>query len=129
MHPLESAMKVKGGNRFTRRELIGLLSFTLRLMSPSEAKTSIKKWIEEGLLVEDRGELVVVVEKLGEAPDIFGEMLDYVSSQLGWSKEETLEEVERLSERYGNLDVKLLLYLLGLDRGLDMSAFRDRLEL
>ncbi|WP_456366313.1 hypothetical protein [Thermococcus sp.] len=129
MHPLESAMKVKGGNRFSRRELIGLLSFTLRLMSPSEAKTSIGKWIEEGLLVEEKGELVVVEEKLGEAQDVFEEMLDYVSSQLGWSKEETLEEAERLSERYGNLDVKLLLYLLGLDRGLDMSAFRDRLEL
>ncbi len=34
-----------------------------------------------------------------------------------------------MRERYGDLDERVLAYLFGMDKGVDMSRFRERLEL
>jgi len=133
MHPLREAIHVKGSPEFTRAELVGILSFRLRLMSASEAKRAITEWIESGLLAEDDSGRVIVVEEALEAEegreDVFEEMLRYVVSSLGWEREEVLEAVEDLAVRYGDINRKLALYLLGVEKGLNMERFRDKLEL
>jgi hypothetical protein len=132
VHPLRKVLRIKGSREFSRSELVGLLSFTLKLMSVREAKAAIEEWIGEGIL-EERGEVLVVNEEaLSESKkkeDLFEEMVDYISSSLGIEREELISELERFAERYGYIDKRLVLYLLGLDKGLDMSRFRDRLEL
>ncbi len=131
MHPLESAVKVKGSTEFTRSELVGLLSFTLRLMSPGEAKKVIEEWISRGILIEE-GDILRVNEGISSEVhregSLFDKMLEYVSSSLGWDKEEVLTALDEFSSRYGSLDRKLVLYLFALEKGIDMSRFRDRLD-
>ncbi|ASJ00619.1 DUF2240 family protein [Thermococcus gorgonarius] len=132
MHPLKKAISVKGSKEFSRNELVGLLAFTLRIMSVKEAKESIDRWIKQGLLEEREGVLLVKDEALDEAiksEDLFEEMIEFVSSSLGLERDELMAELKEFSKRYGNLDRKLVLYLFGLDKGLDMSKFRDRLSL
>ncbi|WP_010478205.1 DUF2240 family protein [Thermococcus zilligii] len=132
MHPLRKAISVKGSREFSRNELVGLLAFTLRIMSVKEAKESVDAWIKQGLIEEREGVLLVKEEALDETTkgeDLFGEMAQFVSSSLGLGRDELMTELEEFSKRYGNLDRKLVLYLFGLDRGLDMSKFRDRLSL
>ncbi|AMQ19538.1 DUF2240 family protein [Thermococcus peptonophilus] len=130
MHPLEEAIKVKGSPEFTRSELVGILSFRLRRMSPTEAKKAIEEWIEEGLLEEREGKFLVVIEKLEEEKDVgslLGEMVSYIARSLGWNELEVLEGVKKMRERYGELDDAILAYLFGMEKGVDMSKFRDRL--
>jgi hypothetical protein len=130
MHPLEEAVKVKGSTDFTRSELVGVLSFKLRKMSPSEAKKAIEEWLEEGLLEEREGKLFVVIEKLKEkeeAGSLLGEMVTYIARSLGWSELEVVEGVKKMRERYGDLDEVILAYLFGMENGVDMSKFRERL--
>lgn len=130
MHPLEEAIKIKGSPEFTRSELVGILSFRLRRMSPTEAKKAIEEWIEEGLLEERDGKLLVVIEKLEEkkeAGSLLGEMVSYIARSLGWSELEVLEGIKKMRERYGDLDEAILAYLFGMEKGVDMSNFRDRL--
>ncbi|EEB73338.1 DUF2240 family protein [Thermococcus sp. AM4] len=132
MHPLESVLKVKGSGELSRSELVGLLTFKLRLMGVGEAKEAISKWIEEGLLIEEGDLLRINIEALARKEgeeDLFREMLSFVASQLGLDESEVLDELEEFSRRYGNLDRRLVLYLFGVEKGLDMSRFRDRLEL
>ena len=132
MHPLESALKVKGSGEFSRSELVGILTFRLRLMSVSEAKESISKWIEEGLLLEEGDVLRVNPEALAQTEgkeDIFQEMLSFLASKLGVEETELMEELEEFSKRYGNLDRRLVLYLFGIEKGVDMSPFQGRLDL
>lgn len=132
MHPLEEVLKVRGSREFSRSELVGLLSFTLKIMTVQEAKAAIERWIEQGIL-EERGDILIANEgalkEAGKKEDLFEEMLEYVSSSLGVEAEEILSELEEFSRRYGSLDKRLVLYLFGLDKGLDMSRFRDRLEI
>lgn len=132
MHPLESAVRVKGSPEFSKSELVGILSFRLRVMSVSDAKRAIEEWVEEGLLEED-GDTLRVKENalvgLGKAEGLFEEMLSHVASSLGFDTEELLDELEDFSKRYGSLDKKLVLYLFGVEKGVDMERFRDRLEL
>lgn len=130
MHPLEEAIEIKGSPEFTRSELVGILSFRLRRMSPTEAKKAIEEWIEEGLLEESEGKLLVVIEKLEEekeAGSLLGEMVSYIARSLGWGELEVLEGVKKMRERYGDLDEAILAYLFGMEKGVDMSKFRDRL--
>nr|WP_209476509.1 DUF2240 family protein [Thermococcus stetteri] len=130
MHPLEEAIKIKSSAEFTRSELVGILSFRLRRMSPTEAKTAIEEWIEEGLLEEREGKLFAVVEKLEEkkeAGSLLGEIVTYIARSLEWSELEVIEGIKRMRERYGDLDEVILAYLFGMERGVDMSKFRDRL--
>jgi len=131
VHPLESVLRVKGSGKFSKSELVGLLTFKLRIMSVGEAKEAISKWVEEGLLIEEgnllRINLEALTQKEGEE-DLFREMLSFVASQLGLDESEVLEELEKFSGRYGNLDRRLVLYLFGVEKGLDMSRFRERLE-
>jgi len=132
VHPLESVLKVKGSGELSRSELVGLLTFKLRLMGVGEAKEAISKWIEEGLLIEEGDLLRINIEALARKEgeeDLFREMLSFVASQLGLDESEVLDELEEFSRRYGNLDRRLVLYLFGVEKGLDMSRFRDRLEL
>ena len=132
MHPLESAVRVKGSEEFSRSELIGILTFRLRLMSVGEAKESIKKWIDEGLLLEEGDVLRVnprAFKKMKQEEDLFEEMLSFIASSLGVDESDIMESLEEFSKRYGNLDRRLLLYLFGLDKGLDMGRFRDRLNI
>ncbi|NPA48199.1 MAG: DUF2240 family protein [Thermococci archaeon] len=132
MHPLREAVHVKGSPEFTRAELVGILSFRLRLMSVGEAKESIQNWIESGLLIEDESGMLRVVQDALEGEegkeDVFEEMLNYVASSLGWEREEVLEAAEELAVRYGNISRKLALYLLGVEKGLDMERFREKLD-
>ncbi len=131
MHPLEEAVKVKGSTEFTRSELIGILSFTLRRMSPGEAKKAIEEWLENGLL-EERGEKLVVVldalEAEASGEKLLGEMVAYIARSLGWSELEVMEGIKALRARYGDLDERILAYLFGLEKGVDMSKFRDRID-
>ncbi|WP_366085433.1 DUF2240 family protein [Thermococcus sp.] len=131
MHPLEEAVRVKGSGEFTRSELVGILSFRLGRMSPSEARRSIEEWIAEGLLEERDGLLVVRMEALEEErknEKLLGEMISHIARALGWTELEVLEGVKALRERYGDLDERILAYLFGLEKGVDMSRFRNRLE-
>jgi hypothetical protein len=132
MHPLEEAVKVKGSTEFTRSELVGILSFRLRRMSPSEAKKAIQEWLEEGLLEEREGRLVVVLERLEsgyERERLLGEMVAYIARSLGWTELEVMEGIKELKERYGDLDERILAYLFGMEKGINMERFRDRLNL
>ena len=131
MHPLESAVKVKGSKEFTWSELVGLLSFTLRLMSPREAKKAIEEWISQGIIIEEGDTLKVnegIFSKVRREGSLFDEMLEYVSSSLGWGEGEVLSALDEFSVRYGSLDRKLVLYLFALEKGIDMSRFKDRLD-
>jgi len=125
-------VKVKGDNIFSSRsEIIGILAFKLGAMSVSEAKELIKEGIEEGIIEESEEGLIVKVNLIEEEEkkrDIFGEIVEYLAKELNLTELEVMEEIKRLEERYGNLDKKLLAYLYGLEKGLDMSKFKEELE-
>lgn len=130
MHPLQRAILATGKKEFTRAELVGVLSFRLRIMSPSEAKRNIEKWVIEGVLEEVEEKLSVVEEVLKkeeESKDLLGEMVEYLSKKLEMTELEVMEEIKKLKRRYGDIDDKLLAYLFGMDRGIDMSPFQDML--
>ncbi|AMM54990.1 DUF2240 family protein [Pyrococcus kukulkanii] len=130
--PLLEAVKLKGDEVFqSKSELIGILTFKLGIMGVSEAKQLISEAIEEGVVEETLEGLIVhtdLIEEEEEKRDVFGEMVEYIAKQLGVTELEVLEEVEKLRERYGNLDKKILAYLYGLEKGVDMSRFKDELE-
>jgi len=131
MHPLEEAVQVKGSTEFTRSELVGILSFRLRRFSVSEAKEVIEEWIREGLLEERDGKLHARIEALKEAEELenlFGEMVVHIARKLGWTELEVMEGIKAMRERYGDLDEKVLAYLFGMSHGVDMSEFRDRID-
>ena len=131
MHPLKEAVQVKGSTEFTRSELVGILSFRLRRFSVSEAKAVIEEWIKEGLLEEREGKLHARIEALEEAEkpeNLLGEMVVHIARQLGWTELEVMEGIRALRERYGDLDERILAYLFGLEKGVDMSKFRDRID-
>ncbi len=132
MHPIKRAVEYKGSKEFTRSELVGILAFSLRLMDVKAAKELIEESLRSGLLEEKDGKLVVNEEMLREeqeSEDLFNEMVSHISKSLGWDREEVLEGIKALRERYGDLDEKVLAYLFGMDKGVDMSKFRERLEL
>jgi len=130
MHPLKEAVQVKGSAEFTRGELVGILSFRLRRFSVSEAKEAIERWLEEGLLEERDGKLYARVDALKEEKpeNLLGEMVVYIARQLGWTELEVMEGIKALRERYGDLDERILAYLFGLEKGVDMSRFKDRID-
>jgi len=132
VHPLKRAVDYKGSVEFTRSELVGILSFSLRIMGVREAKEFVNEAIERGLLIERNGKLVVDEEALeGErsVEDLFEEMVGHIAKSLGWEREDVIEGIDSMRSRYGDLDRKVLAYLFGMDRGVDMSRFRERLEL
>lgn len=131
MHPIKRAIEYKGSSEFTRSELVGILAFSLRLMDVKSAKELIAKSLEEGLLEERDGLLVVNRAMLAEEEaeeDLFNEMVGYIAESLGWESEEVMEGIRSMRERYGNLDEAVLAYLFGMDKGVDMSRFKDRLD-
>ncbi|MCD6372913.1 MAG: DUF2240 family protein [Thermococcus sp.] len=132
MHPIKRAVEYKGSLEFTRSELVGILAFSLRLMDVKAAKELIAKALEEGLL-EERDGLLVANEALlveeGVEEDLFNEMVSYIAESLGWGREEVLEGIKAMRERYGDLDEKVLAYLFGMSEGVDMSRFKDLLEI
>ncbi|WP_456421954.1 DUF2240 family protein [Thermococcus sp.] len=131
MHPLKEAVQVKGSTEFTRGELVGILSFRLRRFSVSETKELIEKWLDEGLLEERDGKLYARLEALEESEkpeNLLGEMVVHIARTLGWTELEVIEGIRALRERYGDLDERILAYLFGLEKGIDMSRFKDRLE-
>jgi len=103
----------------------------LGLMDYTEAKNLVEEAIKRGI-IEQKGEKLIIREDVlkeeEKREDVFGEMVDYIAKNLGWSHLEVLEDLEKFSERYGNLDKKILAYLYGLDKGIDMSKFKDKLE-
>ncbi|NJE47175.1 DUF2240 family protein [Thermococcus sp. GR7] len=132
MHPLKRAVEYKGSVEFTRSELVGIIAFSLRLMDIKATKELIEKSIESGLLEEREGKLVVnevLLEEEEASEDLFNEMVEYIAKSLGWGREEVLEGIKAMRERYGDLDEKVLAYLFGMDKGVDMAKFRERLEL
>ena len=132
MHPIKRAVEYKGSLEFTRSELVGILAFSLRLMDVKAAKELIENSLKSGLLEEREGKLVVnenLLEAEQESEDLFNEMVGYIASSLGWEREEVLEGIRSMKERYGDLDEKVLAYLFGMDKGVDMSRFREKLEL
>ncbi|ACJ15496.1 hypothetical protein, conserved [Thermococcus onnurineus NA1] len=132
MHPLKRAVEYKGSVEFTRSELVGIIAFSLRLMDIKATKELIEKSIESGLLEEREGKLVVnevLLEEEEASEDLFNEMVEYIAKSLGWEREEVLEGIKTMRERYGDLDEKVLAYLFGMDKGVDMAKFRERLEL
>jgi hypothetical protein len=131
VHPIKRAVEYKGSVEFTRSELVGILAFSLRLMDVRAAKGLIAKSLEEGLLEERGGVLVVNKALLAEEEaeeDLFNEMAAHIAGSLGWEREEVLEGIKSMRERYGDLDEKVLAYLFGMDKGVDMSRFKDRLD-
>ncbi len=131
MHPLESAVTYKGSREFTRSELIGILAFKLRLMGVKEAKDLIERGLQSGLIEERDDHLVINEEILRSeirSEDLFNAMVKHVARSLGWEVEDVLREIQSMRERYGDLDERVLVYLLGMDRGVDMSPFKDKLE-
>ncbi len=131
MHPLESAITYKGSKEFTKSELIGILVFKLRILGVKEAKELIERGLQSGLIMERNGLLVVNEEALRgeiESEDLFNAMVKYVARSLGWDREDVLRELQSMRERYGDLDERVLVYLLGMDKGVDMSPFKDKLE-
>ncbi|AIF68894.1 hypothetical protein PAP_02320 [Palaeococcus pacificus DY20341] len=129
MESLKQAVALKGSNEFGRQELVAILSFKLGLMAPKEAKELISSAIEDGIIEVRDDTLVVHLERAEEKKrDVFKEMVTYIAEALGWDKEEVLEEINVFAERYGNLDKKLVAYLYGIDKGLDMSVFKDMIE-
>lgn len=132
MHPLKRAVDYKGSTEFTRAELVGILSFSLRIMGVREAKEFVGRAIESGLLVERDGKLVVneaALEEKESEGDLFEEMVSHIARSLGWEREEVIDGIKGMRERYGDLDEKVLAYLFGMDRGVDMSRFRERLDI
>ncbi|WP_048149202.1 DUF2240 family protein [Palaeococcus ferrophilus] len=128
MEVLKDAVTLKGSNEFQKRELVAILSFRLKAMTPAEAKELIAKAVEKGV-IEERDDLLVVHAERAEGPvDVFDEMVEHIARSLGWSAEDVLEELEEFSKRYGALDRKLVLYLLGVEKGVDMSGFKERLD-
>ncbi len=132
MHPLKRALEYKGSNEFTRSELVGVLSFTLKLMDVRSAKELIERSIVDGIIEEVSGKLIIneslLEEREGEK-DLLEEMVFYIAKALGWEIEDVWGGIKAMRERYGNLDEKVLAYLFGMDKGVDMSRFRDKLEL
>ena len=131
MHPLESAITYKGSKEFTKSELIGILAFKLRILGVKEAKELIEMGLQSGLIMERNGLLIVNEEVLRgeiESEDLFNAMVKHVARSLGWDREDVLRELQSMRERYGDLDERVLVYLLGMDRGVDMSSFKDKLE-
>jgi len=128
---LKNAILYKGSNEFTKQELIGILVVKLRLMSVKEAKELIKNALERGIIKEKEGKLVIneeILEKEEREEDLFAKMVGYIARKLGWTEFEVLEDMKKFSERYGNLDKRIVAYLYGIDKGIDMSIFKDRLE-
>ncbi|MDK2982944.1 MAG: hypothetical protein PWP49_96 [Thermococcaceae archaeon] len=128
---LRHAILYKGSNEFSKPELIGTIVLKLRLMDYNEAKALVEEAIKRGI-IEQRGEKLIIKEDAlkeeEKREDVFGEMIDYIAKKLGWSHLEVLEDLEKFSERYGDLDKKIIAYLYGLDKGIDMSKFKDKLE-
>lgn len=127
MKPLRDAILLKGSNEFRRQELLAVLSLNLKAMSPKEAKAFINECIEKGIIEVKGDTLLVHIERAREKEDIFEEMVDYLVSSLGWTREEILDDLRKFGERYGNLDRKLIAYLYGIEKGVDMSVFRERI--
>jgi len=128
---LKNAILYKGSNEFTKQELIGILVVKLRLMGVKEAKELIKNALERGIIKEKEGKLVIneeILEKEEREEDLFAKMVGYIARKLGWTEFEVLEDMKKFSERYGNLDKRIVAYLYGIDKGIDMSIFKDRLE-
>ncbi|WP_457754045.1 DUF2240 family protein [Thermococcus sp.] len=131
MKELKNAILYKGSNEFTKQELIGILVVKLRLMSVKEAKELIENCIEKGIIKERDGKLIInegILEKEEKEEDIFTKMIAYIARKLGWSEFEVLEDMKKFSERYGTLDKRIVAYLYGVDKGIDMSKFKDKLE-
>lgn len=128
MEVLRDAVALKGSNEFQKRELVAILSFNLKAMSPAQAKELIAKAIEKGVIEERDGLLVVYPERAEGPVDVFDEMVEHVARSLGWNTDDVLDELEEFSRRYGSLDKKLVLYLMGIEKGVDMSRFKDRLD-
>nr|WP_148266019.1 UPF0175 family protein [Pyrococcus sp. ST04] len=130
--PLLDAVKLKGGEVFaTKSEIIGILAYNLGELTVSEAKKLIEDAMEEGIIEETPDGLIVHVDLIQDEEqkkDILGEMVEYIAKNLGISEIEVLEEIEKLRNRYGNLDKRILAYLYGLEKGLDMARFKDELE-
>ncbi|WP_461864364.1 DUF2240 family protein [Thermococcus sp.] len=128
---LRNAILYKGSNEFNKQELIGILVFTLKLMDVKSAKELIEKGIESGV-IEERDGVLVINEELLESEEkkecLRDEMASYIARLLGWTEQDVLEEARKLKQRYGELDEKILVYLFGMDKGVDMSRFKDRLE-
>jgi len=128
---LKNAILYKGSNEFTKQELIGILVVKLRLMGVKEAKELIENALEKGVIEEKDGKLIIneeVLEKEEREEDLFGKMVAYIARKLGWTEFEVLEDIKKFSERYGNLDKRIVAYLYGIDKGIDMSKFKDKLE-
>ncbi|HII67248.1 MULTISPECIES: DUF2240 family protein [Thermococcus] len=128
---LRHAILYKGSNEFSKPELIGTIVLRLGLMNYMEAKNLIEEAIKRGIIEQKGDRLVIREEMLKEEEkqeDLFGEMINYIAKQLEWSHLEVLEELDKFSERYGDLDKKVVAYLYGLDKGIDMSKFKDKLE-
>ncbi|MBO8174117.1 MAG: DUF2240 family protein [Thermococcus sp.] len=131
MKELKNAMLYKGSNEFTKQELIGILVVKLRLMSVKEAKELIENALKKGIIEEKNGKLIIneeILEKEEREEDLFAKMVAYIARKLGWSEFEVLEDIKKFSERYGPLDKKIVAYLYGIDKGIDMSKFKDKLE-
>jgi len=128
---LKYAILYKGSNEFSKPELIGTIVLKLGLMDYSEAKSLVEEAIKRGI-IEQKGEKLIIREDVlkeeEKREDVFGKMIDYIAKNLGWSHLEVREDLEKFSERYGNLDKKILAYLYGMDKGIDMSKFKDKLE-
>lgn len=132
MQALKDAVLFKGSNEFMKQELIGILVFKLRIMGVKEAKELIDDAIKKGVIEVIEDKFVINTEKLEEEEekiDVFNEMLSYIAKELGWDEFEILEELKEFSKRYGDLDKRIVLYLYGLDKGLNMFKFRDKLDL
>ena len=131
MEALRHAILYKGSNEFSKPELIGTIVLRLGLMNYMEAKNLIEEAIKRGI-IEQKGDRLIIREEMlkkeEKQEDLFGEMINYIAKQLEWSHLEVLEELDKFSERYGDLDKKVIAYLYGLDKGIDMSKFKDKLE-
>ncbi|WP_461866803.1 DUF2240 family protein [Thermococcus sp.] len=131
MKSLRNAILYKGSNEFNKQELIGILVFTLKLMDVKSAKELIERGIKSGVIVEKNGTLIInegLLENEEKKECLRDEMASYIARALGWSVEDVIEEAGKLKERYGDLDEKILVYLFGMDKGVDMSKFKDKLE-
>ncbi|WP_457751084.1 DUF2240 family protein [Thermococcus sp.] len=131
MHPLKRALEYKGSNEFTRSELVGILSFSLKLMDVKSAKELIERAIGEGIIEEVSGKLVIneaLLEEIEGEEDLLEEMLAHISKSLGWDREDVLDGINAMRKRYGDLDEKVLAYLFGMSKGVDMSRFKDRID-
>jgi len=128
---LKNAIIYKGSNEFTKQELIGILVVKLRLMSVKDAKELINNAITRGIIKEKEGKLIIdeeLLEREEKEEDLFAKMISYIARKLGWSEFEVIDDIKKFSERYGSLDKKIVAYLYGIDKGIDMSKFKDKLE-